>query len=824
MGISTLKKEIEGFLIQVEAGEIPPADIESVWRRFELRMDRLEETMGERREQKLREEGIGRTVGRLEARTRAVRDEAKELEATELETEAKALYRQAEELERALREISRHILSQRQQELPALEKKIQELEIQVDDLEVDYEALLRRINEREIEAREEDELNGDIRLVMLYKRAGEYYLQRGREECEFLTERGRYLERGQKLLQRLPEDPNVLVRHGCPTDKAQQVTQEILTAKREIRGHLQDMQHIISEGLRDEDIDGAELSLAYAMRKKWQSGEKGEFYKRLWTLNYLLIHSPEADPQVIRKVRSLLHLLNGPVPPELERQRHLASEAKRFLLMAGNGVIRDLLAENYNGLVSEEDYAQLGADLINPNPPEWLHMIRVAVNIPRLFDLSLNDRFGSIYETRHKRTQVRHVTSFPEMQIADDVDDLPDVPAEELGPDWLRRLLDGDLPKTAYREETEHQVEVGQEKTVEAQMFLLDVSGSMTHQEIQGPWVFCSGQRWLLRNAIFISALNTFSVDARIKGLEDFLNMLFYRTFGERVGPLNAIRSNKEALSKLKEMFNMQGIENSTDLQSALETAYGDVRTAKGVERALRDAKVVVVTDGQTQLNIETLLEAQDIGGTRVVTHVFAVEEQNEELKELSRRSGIGRAFYYFIQNAADQKLMVSPPYGTPDEFSPIWDEPQFDTEDEKERFEASISQLCDDVVTTSRRVRTRRSERDRVQARELESLLTNTAWFKQQPYEEGQTHADTDRRKRKSRRLEDIMRFLVQVSDDKMRAGEVMGAFRHLADSRAVLTREFRAVCRSTGNPKLRGAMVEYRDKILPSLEAEAA
>lgn len=815
--------EFEDGLVALETrlrqgDPIDPEELTRELARYETALQRLEIEAAALRAQEAHENKVLRAIQKLEARTRHIKEEAMELESTELAKDANRLSQLAVELERQLNELGKTLLDARQKNLPNLQQQVKGLEPQVAQLEKDYQDLLDKIEANEGPAKEEDELPGAVRWALMQLRAGIFHLKQGLRECEYLSGRGEHLEHAQRQLQGLPEDEAEFLAQGYPPHYAKHLSEGVVRLRQMLRNQLQDIHHLVSEGIKETDLDGAELSLAYAMGEKWRQGDKEGFYHRLWTLNFLMLHGRDIDPELRKKVRSLLTLVNGTVSSKEKKRREHAAEARRFLMLAGNGVIRRVLEDNFNGLAAQEDYERLGKLLVDKRRPDWLYTLQMAVQLPRVFDLSLNERFKGIFETHYRRNQVPHPTNYPEMRLAEDFDDVGQLAPEDLVPGWERRLMDGELHVVRHEEQTETQVEVGHEQSTEAQVYMLDVSISMGPPARPGN----SGQRWRFRNAALIAALNTFSVDAAAKDTEQFENLLYFAEFGSHVRDIRVVRNTREAKKVLIETLNRIGEDLGTDLHEAVLSAYRAIRSARGRHRALREAKVVVVTDGGANLWIDELLREQQIEGTRIVTHVFATEEENEELRHLSRASGPGRAFYHFIEAANDPGLAASPPYGKAEEFSPVWNEPHFETAKDQNRFEADVSRLCRDTVDAFRYARRSRDEHEEMRTYELDALMSETRGMGQDAYEDGgRTSEERNRRLRKTQRTRDILEFLNATVDDDMSRGEVMDLFRALADARALLPREFREVCRTARDSELRTAIHRFDEQVMPKLRA---
>lgn len=814
MKLEALEKELEAYLESMTPDA--PADVlQRNIARFEKMILETEKAVRERLEQRGKETGLENFIKSLESRVRSIKEECESLEATDLEHEAHELHVVAEDIESRLAELKQKLFAQRQSNLPNLRVEADSLAAKVTGLETDFQVLMRALEAEEKEARIEDEYPPEIRRLLLLKRVAHFYAEEGLGEHESLNKRAQHLERANGILGTLPEDAAGNWSKTWTPDLALSFAKDVRDTKLTMRLRLQDTQHLISEGLIDRDAQGDELPLPYSIRGRWQKGDKQGFYMRLWTLNLLLLSDPHPDPEMVKHVRSLLTLLDQASPKENAEDRMHANEARRFLMMAGRGVIRQFFEEQFDGLTSEENYVRMGRALCDRRQP--YRMLQIAVNIPRLFDLSLAQHHEKIFEKRLRRKPVRQVTSHPEMGTTFDPDDLAGVSGDEFYEGWQVRLLTDGLTTTRHEEQEMDEVEVGKEPHMEAQEYVMDASGSMYPP-------YGSGKRWLLRNAIFIAALNSYSVDATLKGTKDFSNLLFFRIFGTQIGDVAAVRNQQEALRALKEFLVYNKNWQGTDLQGAMETAYGDIRRAKGKLRALRDAKVVMVTDGEGGLDLGALQRAQDIGGTKVVTHVFAVEEENPALKELSRSSGPGKAFYHKIDNAADQNLAALPPYGTPEEFSPIYRDPQFTTGAERQAFEVQVTDLCSKILERSRHNRKQDESQEKTRGDELKAFLFPQATGDTTSYEDSPKPEIADRRRRKSQRVQELVGILQVTADEHTTPGEAMRMMRSVGKERAVLARDLREISQKTGNSATKAAIRSYKEDIYPKIVDKAA
>lgn len=816
--LQTRLDEFDGKIAPADSGA-PSMDIEDMRRgvaELERALLQKEKDLASLREQRERENKLKASIVKLENRISAVRDGAKQYEDEGLGRDAHAVYVEAVRLSEALEELKKQLLDARKAGIGRLETDAAALGEKTGQLESKFADLVKLADEKDREAHIEDGYTPEMRAVLLKLRAADFFLSKGLHEHDSLIARGKHFERTQEILNALPSEPEALrsIAAGMQKTEISKYLQRVREMKAALRARLGDLRSLISEGIDNKDITGVEdLPLTYALAKRRRNGDNQGFYARLWALNLLLLSDPNANPRLTTKVRSLLGVINDATAngdPEVLKNRRFAAEARRFLLLAGRGVIRRFLEEQHNGLKTEEDYVSLGKALHTNR----YRLLQLAVNLPRLFDLSLTTRFERLYQRRTRRKTVHRVTIYQQMAQTDDLEDLPDIPPDQLDDMFPMRYCEGALAVRQFEERRVEQREVGREQHMEAQEYLLDVSPSMYPG-------YGSGNRWLVRNAIMLAALNSFSVDATIHGAREFPNLLFFRLFGMSVDELHAVASQDQAFLILKRFLTLQEQINGTNIQQALLKAFEDIKGAAGRHRSLRDAKVVLVTDGESSMHLPTLQTAQQDQDTAIVVHVFAVEKPNSDLKKLSQSSGPGRAFYYDIPSDACQRYAALPPYGRAEEFSPVYEEPEFGSEEEKQQFESTVSRMCDEIDTIGRELRKTESRSEETEGEALRTILHSLQTSRAVPrYEEDRIGRPDDRRTRKSRRVQDILTTMETVTDRYSADGEAMTMLRHMSRERAILPRELIEIFKRTGIPELQRTIVKYRTDVWPKLE----
>jgi len=250
------------------------------------------------------------------------------------------------------------------------------------------------------------------------------------------------------------------------------------------------------------------------------------------------------------------------------------------------------------------------------------------------------------------------------------------------------------------------------DKTVmqgEVRVYLLDGSGSM------------NGPRARMRDAILVAELATL---ARRLGDPDRNTrvVVYFRYFNHDIGPVHRVDSVGGALQAIKEVTSTLR-QGGTDLQGAMLASMQLVRDEEQADPDLRNAQIVLVTDGDAPVD-EVAIEAarQEIGGVPLGISVIALGIENPALRDMvAHQRGMGdRAFYHFLPDAflkrvADGDIDSGPPIHLPKVQNQYWTDAELDThldglldeleEVQRDRRGASLAVLqADDPASLGRR------------------------------------------------------------------------------------------------------------------------
>ncbi|HRG98042.1 MAG TPA: VWA domain-containing protein [Polyangiaceae bacterium] len=253
----------------------------------------------------------------------------------------------------------------------------------------------------------------------------------------------------------------------------------------------------------------------------------------------------------------------------------------------------------------------------------------------------LGGTLSPVRVTRERRTTRRVPFPAPALALvaAESVEDLPDALIED--PRLLvLQLATGRLLARRYvLEEVHRSTQIVM--TSEVRVFLLDGSGSML------------GPRARVRDAMLVAELAT--MRRRLEHARDVRTALFYGYFTDEVGAISRVDSAKGVDQAITEVISTVRV-GGTDIQRALVAAFELVATARGDDKELARAQVVLVTDGEADVEEAAVLAAREGAGgdLPIGVSVIALGTENPALRGLvARQRARGeRAFYHFVDDA----------------------------------------------------------------------------------------------------------------------------------------------------------------------------
>ena len=176
----------------------------------------------------------------------------------------------------------------------------------------------------------------------------------------------------------------------------------------------------------------------------------------------------------------------------------------------------------------------------------------------------------------------------------------------------------------------------------DVRVYVLDGSGSML------------GPRARMRDALLVNELVTLAArlqDPRRAGRP----VLYYCYFNQEVGEVKRIATADEAHAAIEEVIATMRA-GGTDIQKALMTSFEQLRKARQGDPDLVRAQVVLVTDGEAEVDAAALESARASvgeGELPIGVSIIALGEQNRALRELAARQRTRgeRVFYQFMDD-----------------------------------------------------------------------------------------------------------------------------------------------------------------------------
>jgi len=196
----------------------------------------------------------------------------------------------------------------------------------------------------------------------------------------------------------------------------------------------------------------------------------------------------------------------------------------------------------------------------------------------------------------------------------------------------LYDLANGSQLVRAYHEPPEDRPKKTRRSAV--RVYVCDASGSMR------------GARARFRDALLIAELNNLSLRARA-GKEVW--PIYYAFFNDAPTPLRRIDSPHQAYALIAELFERSPARGRTDITFALLSAFEAIHEARGRDPDLARATVVLVTDGEDQVDLPRISAARaPVGDVEVTLNFISLGDENEDLRRLvlQQRERGRRAFY----------------------------------------------------------------------------------------------------------------------------------------------------------------------------------
>lgn len=177
-------------------------------------------------------------------------------------------------------------------------------------------------------------------------------------------------------------------------------------------------------------------------------------------------------------------------------------------------------------------------------------------------------------------------------------------------------------------------------------VYVCDASGSMR------------GPRARFRDAVLVAELNNLSLRVRNK---QEVWPLYFSFFSDVPTELTRVDTAGGAHDAIARLFDQSPAQGKTDISFALESAFDAIRHARRNDPDLARATVVLITDGEDDVNAGRLRRARaPVGDVEITLNFISLGQENAALRQivLEQRESGRRSFYTHL---SDRELVAGP-------------------------------------------------------------------------------------------------------------------------------------------------------------------
>lgn len=480
----------------------------------------------------------------------------------------------------------------------------------------------------------------DDRLIELELAAIDHLLDASRAEADFLGRRRRLLEAARQLL--------------LETSAALPLEAAGVEARRA---------HIAEQIVRLNRFEAAgiapDVGLLHQAKTALSRGDRQKLYAALGALDEVALS--RGDGASLTRTSAAVRVMTPDLDRFDERARRTSLERSSKEVL-GDAVI-ETVRRGYEA--GREDLARAYADMAPKDREKQKAVIDYFASGSEIATLSAALAVDGCFEVGGVLSPVRveeletrlRAVSYPTADLllmpAQDITDVPGAVIDD-----PRRILlslaEGRLLTRKFIE-VEAVTRRRTELVGEARIYLLDGSESMV-VERDGRDV---SARARMRDAILLAELATLHRRFAEKGRRVRV-VLFFRYFTVVLWPTTRVDSEDSALKAMVEVIRTPR-RGGTDIEGALVASFQQVREAREADPALARAQIVLVTDGNAEVNEEVIrAEREKVGDLPIGVSVIALGEENASLRALvARQRARGeRAFYHFISDEALRSIV----------------------------------------------------------------------------------------------------------------------------------------------------------------------
>lgn len=467
----------------------------------------------------------------------------------------------------------------------------------------------------------DERANDPDRLVELELAAVDHLLRAGAEEREVLSRRRRLFEAARQVL--------LDAAAALPLEK-----EAVEARKKAILVEIMRLDRLQARGV------DFEVGLVHQARTAVTRGEEERLRAVVAALDHVARSSGDAG--LARLSRRAVSRLFGDVRALRDETRRDSLERSSEECLGSDvcALVRRTYEEAYRerkSRVGKQDEV-LRAELDYLAPGAESATLTATLAVDGAFDL------GGVLSPVRVVTEHRVTRRVPfpapalALVAAESVEDVPDALIEDPRTLMLQLATGRLLARRYVLEEVKRTTRVVMSS--EVRVFLLDGSGSML------------GPRARVRDAMLVAELAT--LGRRLVERRDVRTSLYFAYFTDSVGPVVRVDHPRAVESAIREVIGNVRV-GGTDIQSALIAAFDLVGKARGSDKDLAKAQVVLVTDGEAAVDEAAVIAAREVAGgdVPVGVSVVALGTENPALRGLvARQRAKGeRAFYHFVDD-----------------------------------------------------------------------------------------------------------------------------------------------------------------------------
>lgn len=290
--------------------------------------------------------------------------------------------------------------------------------------------------------------------------------------------------------------------------------------------------------------------------------------------------------------------------------------------------------------------AQAGAlaELAFGTSPEQARLLDLAAGCSRFFDVEtvLAEEVEVEMEGADTRSSAPRQVPWPTQRLDFDTTGSPERVHDFVIEDPRRVLHDLASHRQRVRVYLEDAPDPAprQVRRSSVRVYVCDASGSM------------HGARARFRDAILLAELNALRTQAQRGAAVD---PLYFCYFNDRPSTLTVVEDADDAARHMARLFRHTPAGGQTDISLALVSAFDSIRQARGRDPLLARATVVLVTDGEDELELELLRRVREpLGELPVALSLISLGEENADLRALAEEQQARgeRAFYVHLSDA----------------------------------------------------------------------------------------------------------------------------------------------------------------------------